>query len=60
MKFLIAFTYGNNLNDLDNAKKEYKEFMEQYPNSPLKVSAEFELKNIGKSIDDIEMFKDLK
>lgn len=59
VKFLIAFTYHNNLNDLENAKKEYKEFIKQYPDSPLKVSAEFELKNIGKSIEEIEMFKDL-
>jgi len=59
VKFLIAFTYGNNLNDLDNAKKEYKEFLEQYPDSPLKISAEFELENIGKSIEEIEMFKGL-
>ena len=59
VKFLIAFTYHNNLNDVDNAEREYKEFIEQYPNSPLKVSAEFELKNIGKEIEEIEMFKDL-
>ncbi|NOR44949.1 MAG: outer membrane protein assembly factor BamD [Candidatus Delongbacteria bacterium] len=59
VKFLIAFTYHNNLEDLDNATKEYNEFIKQYPNSPLKVSAEFELKNIGKTIEEIEMFKDL-
>ena len=59
VKFLIAFTYHNNLDDLDNATKEYKEFIKQYPESPLKVSAEFELKNIGKTIEEIEMFKDL-
>ena len=59
VKFLIAFTYHNNLNDYDNAKREYEEFIEKYPDSPLKVSAEFELKNIGKSIEEIEMFKDL-
>ncbi|MDA3886015.1 MAG: outer membrane protein assembly factor BamD [Candidatus Delongbacteria bacterium] len=59
VKFLIAFTYHNNLNDLNNATKEYKEFIKQYPDSPLKVSAEFELNNIGKTIEEIEMFKDL-
>ena len=59
VKFLIAFTYHNNLNDTDNAEREYKEFIKQYPDSPLKVSAEFELKNIGKEIEEIEMFKDL-
>ncbi|MDA3884411.1 MAG: hypothetical protein PF638_02350 [Candidatus Delongbacteria bacterium] len=59
VKFLIAFTYHNNLDDLDNAKREYLEFIKQFPESPLKVSAEFELKNIGKTIEEIEMFKDL-
>ena len=59
VKFLIAFTYHNNLNDVKNAKREYLEFIEHYPDSPLKVSAEFELKNIGKEIEEIEMFKDL-
>ncbi|MBN2790152.1 MAG: hypothetical protein JXR69_08175 [Candidatus Delongbacteria bacterium] len=59
VKFLIAFTYHNNLEDLENAKREYLEFIKQYPDSPLKVSAEFELKNIGKTIEEIEMFKDL-
>lgn len=58
VKFLIAFTYHNNLNDLDNAKKEYEKFISQYPDSPLKVSAEFELKNIGKTIEEIEIFNE--
>ena len=57
VKFLIAFTYNNQLNDVENARKHYNEFMANYPNDPLKQSAEFELKTLGKSLDDMPEFK---
>ncbi len=57
VKFLIAFTYHNSLNENDLARKNYQEFIEQYPESPLKVSAEFEMENIGKDIDNLDLFK---
>lgn len=57
VKFLIAFTYHNSLNEEDLAKKNYEEFLVQYPDSPLKISAEFEMENIGKDIDNMELFK---
>jgi antitoxin component YwqK of YwqJK toxin-antitoxin module len=56
-KFLIAFTYHNSLKEEDLAKKNYQEFLKMFPQSPLCVSAEFELENIGKEIDNLELFK---
>jgi len=57
VKFLIAFTYNNQLSDVENAKKHYNEFLAAYPTDPLKQSAEFELKTLGKSLDDMPEFK---
>ena len=56
-KFLIAFTYHNSLKEENLAKKSYQEFLKMFPDSPLSVSAEFELENIGKDIDNLDMFK---
>ena len=57
VKFLIAFTYNNQLGDIENARKNYKEFVEKYPNHKLTQSAEFELKTLGKSLDDMPEFQ---
>jgi len=57
VKFLIAFTYHNSLKEESLAKKHYSEFIKNYPDSPLKVSAEFEMENIGKDIDNLDLFK---
>jgi len=57
IKFLIAFTYHNSLNENELARKHYEEFIKNYPESPLRVSAEFEMENIGKVIDNIDLFK---
>jgi TolA-binding protein len=56
-KFLIAFTYHNNLGEEEFAKKNYEEFLKMFPDSPLCVSAEFELENIGKDIENLDQFK---
>ncbi len=57
VKFLIAFTYHNSLNEDELARKNYAEFIASYPESPLRVSAEFEMENIGKDIEKLELFK---
>jgi antitoxin component YwqK of YwqJK toxin-antitoxin module len=57
VKFLIAFTYHNSLREEDLARQHYAEFIKNYPESPLKVSAEFEMENIGKDIDNMDLFK---
>ena len=55
--FLIAFTYNNQLQDAENAKKTYEEFLKKYPNNDLANSAKFEIQNLGKSIDNLPGFK---
>jgi len=57
VEFLIAFTYNNHLSDTLMSKKLYKGFIDKYPDHELKQSAEFELKTIGKDINDIPEFK---
>ncbi len=57
VKFLIAFTYNNQLSDIENARKNYSEFIAKYPNHKLTQSAEFELKTLGKSLDDMPEFQ---
>jgi len=56
-RFLIAFTYNNQLSDTESAKKQYKTFIESYPNHDLRQSAEYELNNMGKSLEDLPEFK---
>lgn len=56
-RFLIAFTYNNQLGDVENAQKQYQSFIESYPNHDLRQSAEYELKNMGKSLEDLPEFK---
>lgn len=51
--FMIGFTYANELGNPVEAQMAYKEFLEKYPDSVLKSSVEFELKNMGKSPEEI-------
>ncbi|MFO7811286.1 MAG: hypothetical protein R6V47_07965 [Candidatus Delongbacteria bacterium] len=57
VKFLIAFTYHNSLSEEEAAKKHYEEFLEKYPDSPLAVSARYEMENMGKDLKDMELFE---
>ncbi len=51
--FLKAFVYENNMNDLNNAKRYYKEFLVKYPNDEFANDAEMSLKNLGKSPEEL-------
>ena len=51
--FVVAFTYENNLNDLDKAKLAYEEFIAKYPDHALIKDAKFALQNLGKSPEEI-------
>jgi len=51
--FLRAFIYENNLNDLENAKAAYLQFIEKYPDHEMTESAKFSLKNLGKSPEQL-------
>ncbi len=56
-RFLIAFTYHNNLNEPDQAEKYYRIFIEKHPEDPLVSSAKFELENIGKDMQSMNIFE---
>lgn len=51
--FIIGYIYNNNLQMIDSARIAYQEFVAKFPNHELVSSAEFELKNLGKSPDEI-------
>ncbi len=51
--FMQAFTFENNLSDLENAKKYYRRVIEDYPEHPLHEQALTALKNLGKSPEEL-------
>lgn len=51
--FLKAFYYENNLKDEEGARALYEKFIEKYPENDFADDAEFLLKNIGKSEEEI-------
>lgn len=51
--FLQAFIYENNMKDLDAAKSIYEQFIQDYPNHDMADDAEYSLKNLGKSPDEL-------
>lgn len=57
--FLVGYTYAEHLKDYDAAKSIYSAFLEKYPNSDLAASVKFELENMGKPIEELEIFKTL-
>lgn len=53
MLFLAAFTYNNDLRNLDSAKLLYEEFLAKYPSHDMARSAQFELQTLGKSPNEL-------
>lgn len=51
--FMQAFTYENNLKDIQNAKRYYLQFIEKYPKNPLREQVIIALKNLGRSPEDL-------
>ena len=58
--FMIGFINANHLNNLEEAKKYYTEFIEKYPNHELVDSARYELETLGKSIDELPIFEKIE
>lgn len=54
-QFMIGYIFANSIKDLDKAKEAYEKFLKIYPNDDLATSTRWELDNLGKEIDDIEM-----
>ena len=51
--FFIGYLYNNSLGDIAKAESYYEEFLEKYPNHNLAPHAEFELKSLGMSMEDV-------
>jgi TolA-binding protein len=58
--FMLGFIYANSLENYEQAKKYYTLFIEKYPDHDLADDAQYELNNLGKDINDLPIFKDLK
>jgi outer membrane protein assembly factor BamD (BamD/ComL family) len=51
--FLKAFVYEDQLQDYENARKYYEQFLSEYPDSEFADDAEVSLKNLGKSPEEL-------
>jgi outer membrane protein assembly factor BamD (BamD/ComL family) len=56
-RFMAGYTLANIMNDYPRAKVEYEKFVRDYPTHPLVESVQFELRNLGKSLDQIDELK---
>ena len=52
-QFMIGFIYANNVSDTTQARIAYEKFVSDYPEHELTSSVEWELKYLGKDINDI-------
>ncbi len=52
-QFMIGFVFANSMPDTAKAREAYKTFLENYPDHELVPSVEWELKYLGKDINDI-------
>ncbi len=57
--FMQGFIYANALSDFEQARVHYKEFLEKYADHELATSVTFELKYLGKDIQEIPELKHL-
>lgn len=51
--FMTGFVYANDLQELDKARAAYETFLNKFPNDEMAESARAELKNLGKSPEEI-------
>jgi len=51
--FLQAFIYENQMQQYDEAKKLYREFLEKYPDHDLAEDALVSIQNMGKSLEEL-------
>ncbi|MBN1780119.1 tetratricopeptide repeat protein [bacterium] len=59
-QFMIGFIYANNVADTTQARKAYQEFLNKYPDHELAASVEWELKYLGKDINEIPELMNLE
>ncbi|MCX7835192.1 MAG: tetratricopeptide repeat protein [bacterium] len=61
-QFMVGFLYANELKDYSKAKSAYENFLKNYStevDSGMVASAKWELKYLGKDINEIEELKNL-
>ncbi len=58
--FMLGYINANNTKDLKEAEKYYKLFIEKYPDDELTDDAEYELKHLGKDINELPIFQDIQ
>ncbi len=58
--FLTGFIYENQLQDLENARQVYTEFLKKYPEHSLAKDVQFSLDNLGKSPEELIKMFDLQ
>lgn len=61
-QFMVGFLYANDLKDYPKAKAAYENFLEKYStevDSGMVISARWELKYLGKDINEIEELKNI-
>ncbi len=54
-QFMVAYLYANELDQIEQARAAYESFLENYPDSELRSSAEWELEHLGENLSDIEV-----
>jgi outer membrane protein assembly factor BamD (BamD/ComL family) len=59
-QFMIGFIYANNISDTTLARKAYQKFIDLYPTHELVPSVQWELKYLGKPIDEIPELMNLE
>jgi outer membrane protein assembly factor BamD (BamD/ComL family) len=52
-QFMVGYIYNNELAMLDSAKVAYERFLAQHPDHEMAPSAQFELKNLGRSPEEL-------
>ena len=55
--FMIGYIYSNILSQYEDAQREYESFLEKYPDHELTPSVNFEMKWMGKDINEIDELK---
>lgn len=55
--FLLGFINANDIEDFDQAKIYYEKFIAEFPDHDLVDDAEYELKTLGKDINELPIFK---
>ena len=57
--FMLGYINANNTKNLKEAEKYYKLFIEKYPDNELTDDAQYELKHLGKDINELPIFQDI-